>query len=49
MTLFQGKHRLTEDEQIGPVTKAPKDMTSFEEFKKALATQLAGLLIRQLL
>ena len=44
LALFQGKHRLTEDEQIGPVTKAPKDMTSFEEFKEALATQLAWLI-----
>jgi len=44
LALFQGKHRLTEDEQIGPITKAPKDMTSFEEFKEALATQLSWLI-----
>ena len=44
LALFQGKHRLTEDEQIGPKTKAPKDMTSFEEFKEALATQISWLI-----
>jgi len=44
LTLFQGKHRLTEGEQIGPVTKAPEQMTSFDEFKEALATQLSWLI-----
>ena len=44
LALFQGKHRLTEDEQIGPVTKSQNDMTSFEEFKEALATQFAWLI-----
>ncbi len=44
LALFQGKHRLTEDEQIGPITKAPKDMSFFEEFKEALATQLSWLI-----
>lgn len=44
LALFQGKHRLTSDEQIGPVTKSPKDMTSFEELKEALSAQLAWLI-----
>ncbi|MCK4388781.1 MAG: formate acetyltransferase [Desulfobacterales bacterium] len=44
LAFFQGKHRLTEDEPIGPETKAPKDITSFEEFKEVLATQLAWLI-----
>jgi formate C-acetyltransferase len=44
LALFEGKYRVTEDEQIGPVTKAPQDMASFEEFKEALATQLAWLI-----
>ncbi|MBT9138504.1 MAG: Choline trimethylamine-lyase [Syntrophomonadaceae bacterium] len=44
LALFQGKFRLTEEEQIGPETKAPGEMTSFDEFKEALATQLAWLI-----
>ena len=44
LALFQGKHRLTEEEQIGPQTKAPEEMTTFEEFKEALATQLSWLI-----
>ena len=44
LAFFQGKHRLTEDEQIGPVTKSPEDMVSFEEFREVLATQLAWLI-----
>lgn len=44
LALFQGKHRLTEEEQIGPKTKAPEEMTSFDEFKEALATQLSWLI-----
>ncbi|MBT9169119.1 MAG: Choline trimethylamine-lyase [Syntrophomonadaceae bacterium] len=43
MALFQGKHRLTEDEQIGPQTAAPETMNSFEEFRKAFETQLEWL------
>ncbi|MFC1944656.1 pyruvate formate lyase family protein [Chloroflexota bacterium] len=43
MALYQGKHRLTEDEQIGPVTPAPETMTSFEEFKQAFETQLGWI------
>jgi formate C-acetyltransferase len=43
MALFQGKHRLTEDEQFGPLTPAPETLNSFEEFKKVLETQLSWL------
>jgi len=44
MALFQGKHRLTEDEQFGPLTPAPETMNSFEEFKKVFETQLSWLI-----
>ncbi|MFC1982243.1 pyruvate formate lyase family protein [Chloroflexota bacterium] len=44
MALFHGKHRLTEDEQIGPMTPAPESMASFEEFKKVYETQLSWLI-----
>ena len=44
MALFGGKHRLTENEQIGPKTKPAVKMTSFEEFKKAFETQAAWLI-----
>ncbi len=44
LALFQGKYRLTENEQIGHITNAPGDMASFEEFKEALATQLVWLI-----
>lgn len=44
LALSQGKFRLAEEEQIGPETKAPEEMTSFDEFKEALATQLAWLI-----
>jgi len=44
MALFQGKHRLTEEEQFGPVTPAPETINSFEEFKKVLETQLTWLI-----
>jgi len=44
MALFQGKHRLTEDEQFGPLTPAPETMHSFEEFKKVFETQLSWLI-----
>ncbi|MDY6911921.1 MAG: pyruvate formate lyase family protein, partial [Chloroflexota bacterium] len=46
MALFQGKHRLTENEQIGPVTPSPENINSFEEFKTVFETQL-GWLIEQ--
>ena len=44
MALFQGKHRLTEDEQFGPLTPAPETIGSFEEFKKVFETQLGWLI-----
>ncbi|MEW5949408.1 MAG: pyruvate formate lyase family protein [Thermodesulfobacteriota bacterium] len=44
MALWGGKHRLTEDEQIGPKTKPAVAMASFAEFKKALETQLGWLI-----
>ena len=44
MALFQGKHRLTEEEQIGPCTPAPSTFDSFEEFKRAFETQLNWLI-----
>lgn len=44
MALWGGKHRLTEDEQIGPKTKPAVAMTSFGEFKKALENQLGWLI-----
>ena len=43
MALFQGKHRLTEDEQFGPLTPAPEMMGSFEEFRKVFETQSSWL------
>ena len=44
MALFQGKHRLTEDEQFGPLTPAPETLDSFEKFKKVFETQLSWLI-----
>ncbi|MBM3131448.1 MAG: formate acetyltransferase [Chloroflexi bacterium] len=44
MALFQGKHRLTEEEQIGPVTPAPESMASYSDFRRAFETQLAWLI-----
>jgi pyruvate-formate lyase len=44
MVLFQGKHRLTEDEQFGPLTPAPETINSFEEFKQVFETQLSWLI-----
>jgi formate C-acetyltransferase len=45
LALFQGKHRLTEDEQISEeITQAPQAMGSFADFQKAFKTQLAWLI-----
>lgn len=44
MTLFQGKHRLTEDEQIGQITAAPSGIRNFEQFLDAFKTQLIWLI-----
>jgi pyruvate-formate lyase len=47
LALFQGKHRLTEDEQISDITTPdPRTMGSFEEFQEAFKAQL-GWLINQ--
>jgi formate C-acetyltransferase len=39
MALFQGKHRHTEDEQFGPITPSPSQMTSFDDFLAAFEKQ----------
>lgn len=44
MSLFQGTHRLTEDESFGPRTPAPEDIPSFDEFKKTFEKQLSWLI-----
>ena len=44
LALFQGKHRLTEEEKISEETPAPQDMRSFAEFQQAFKTQLAWLI-----
>lgn len=44
MALFQGKHRLTEDEQFGPQTPSPETIDSFGKFKKVFETQLSWLI-----
>jgi pyruvate formate-lyase/glycerol dehydratase family glycyl radical enzyme len=46
MALFGGKHRLTEDEQIGPQTPPLADLPTWADFQKALETQI-GWLIEQ--
>lgn len=46
LALFQGKHRLTEDEQFGPATPHPKGAASYKEFLSSFETQL-GFLIDQ--
>jgi pyruvate formate-lyase/glycerol dehydratase family glycyl radical enzyme len=45
MALFGGKHRLTEDEQIGaPDTTPFENLTTWEDFKKALETRIDWLI-----
>lgn len=44
MALMGGKHRLTEDDQIGPQTRPAEKMVSFSEFKETLETQLGWLI-----
>jgi formate C-acetyltransferase len=44
MALFEGKHRLTGDEQMGPLTKPAVAMNSFAELKEALETQMTWLI-----
>jgi pyruvate formate-lyase/glycerol dehydratase family glycyl radical enzyme len=40
LALFQGKHRITGDEQFGASTPPPATMTSFDQFLAAFETQL---------
>jgi pyruvate formate-lyase/glycerol dehydratase family glycyl radical enzyme len=44
MALFGGKHRLTEDEQIGPQTAPLSDLPTWQEFQQALETQINWLI-----
>jgi pyruvate formate-lyase/glycerol dehydratase family glycyl radical enzyme len=44
LTLFNGKHRLTEEEQISPPTGDPEQFETFDEFMNAFETQLKWLL-----
>ncbi len=44
MALFGGKHRLTEDEQIGPATPPIEELETWEDFQKALETQIDWLI-----
>ena len=45
LALFQGKHRLTEDEQISDVaTQNPQTMGTFADFQKAFKAQLEWLI-----
>ena len=44
MALMGGKHRLTEDDQIGSPTRPAEKMVSFSEFKETLETQLGWLI-----
>jgi pyruvate formate-lyase/glycerol dehydratase family glycyl radical enzyme len=45
LALFQGKHRLTEDEQISAVvTQDPQTMGSFADFQQAFKAQLEWLI-----
>jgi len=39
MALFQGKHRHTEQEQFGPVTPSPSEISSFDDFMAAFENQ----------
>jgi formate C-acetyltransferase len=39
MALFQGKHRHTEEEQFGPVTPSPSEISSFDDFMAAFENQ----------
>ena len=39
MALFQGKHRHTEQEQFGPQTPSPSEISSFDDFMAAFENQ----------
>jgi formate C-acetyltransferase len=44
MALFQGKHRHTEDDQFGPETQSPSDMSSFDDFLSAFKDQVVFMI-----
>lgn len=44
MALLGGKHRLTGEEQFGPLTPAVETIASFDDFKKVFETQLSWLI-----
>jgi len=44
LALFNGKHRLTEDEQIGPETGNPQQFETSDDFVTAFETQLKWLI-----
>jgi pyruvate formate-lyase/glycerol dehydratase family glycyl radical enzyme len=44
LALSGGKHRLTEDEEIGPKTTPLENLTTWEDFKEALETQIDWLI-----
>ncbi|MFT5701286.1 MAG: pyruvate formate-lyase/glycerol dehydratase family glycyl radical enzyme [Desulforhopalus sp.] len=44
MALYQGKRPITEDDQIGPVTAAPENINSFEDFWEIFKEQTRWLI-----
>ena len=44
MSLFQGRHRLTEEEQFGPEPPPPSDISSFDQFLSVFKEQLVFLI-----
>lgn len=44
MALFDGKRRITGDEQVGPRTGDPRSFDSFDQFWEAFSTQLGWLI-----
>ncbi len=44
MALSGGKHRLTEEEQIGPATTPFEKLTTWKDFQKAMGTQIDWLI-----
>ncbi|MBU1262760.1 formate acetyltransferase [bacterium] len=44
MALFSGRHRLTEEEQFGPKTALPSEITNFDQFLSIFKEQLLFLI-----
>ena len=44
MSFFQGRHRLTEEEQFGPITPPPADISDFDQFLSVFRKQLVFLI-----